>query len=812
MWPFSSRKARPRTSDRRRRRSYRPRLEALESRDVPSVAGSLDPTFGAGGTVITDFGRSESGAAVALQPDGKIVVSGRVYDFELGTIALTVVRYQPDGSLDNSFGSSGRATLALGAPPAGNNIVLQSDGKILVAGSAFNGNTGHVDFAVTRLKTDGSLDASFGPGGTQLIDFGDRSTDPSFAFAFANADGIALQSDGRIVVSGTFLKGFDDDNADTNNNPFPVNVFAVARLNRDGSLDDGSPDDTTPGDSFGSGGKQTIEFNASDFPSISFGGSPSFGARAFGVAVQPDDRIVVTGGVDAIDYIYSGYPQASDFAVVRLDRNGSLDTSFNATGKQAIDFGPSSALGWVVAYGVAVQPDGKIITVGDSYEGAFAVSRLNGDGSLDASFNSTGKQVIDANSLGTAYGVAVQSDGKIVVAGTRSTWTADAGWGPNTFAVARLNGTGSLDTSFGAGGVQTTAFGTSDEGATGVALQPDGNMVVVGWCSPEVTGYDFALGRFLGNNDSDGVSDAVENGAPNGGDGNGDWILDNQQVNVTSLPNAVTGSYITLQSPAGTNLADVEAVTNPPPGLPAGAKTPVGIVDFQVLGVAPGVTTVVLYMPAGVKVNQYWKYGPSGWFNFTWDGTTGAKFQDVNGDRTKDIVLKIVDGGRGDNDGLTNGVVVDPGVPVFMTFQVQIDIKPGDSANSVNLASQGVIAVAIFSTADFNAAWVDVNSVLFAGATAVNYAWKDVNGDGRLDLVCNFRTQDTNLRALYEQLLADDIDADGVLDSNHQGLEVALTGRTTDDVLIEGVDHMDLFLSGKALRQILEDLAATGAI
>ena len=89
---------------------------------------------------------------------------------------------------------------------------------------------------------------------------------------------------------------------------------------------------------------------------------------------------------------------------------------------------------------------------------------------------------------------------------------------------------------------------------------------------------------------------------------------------------------------------------------------------------------------------------------------------------------------------------------------------------------------------------------------------KDVNGDSRLDLVLNFRTQDTNLRALYEQLLADDINADGVLDSNHQQAEVALTGQTTDNVLIEGSDDMDLFLAGKALRKMLDDLAAAGAI
>jgi len=166
--------------------------------------------------------------------------------------------------------------------------------------------------------------------------------------------------------------------------------------------------------------------------------------------------------------------------------------------------------------------------------------------------------------------------------------------------------------------------------------------------------------------DGDGVDDALENAGPNGGDGTGDGIPDSQQANVASWPNAVDGSYVTLQSPAGTSLVKVQTATNPPPGLPANAQTPVGQIGFQVQGVASGgTTTVTLYMPTGVKVNQYWEFGPNGWFNFTWDGQTGAQFRDVNGDGTKDIVLTFVDGQRGDNDGIANGVIVERGFPVL---------------------------------------------------------------------------------------------------------------------------------------------------
>jgi hypothetical protein len=120
--------------------------------------------------------------------------------------------------------------------------------------------------------------------------------------------------------------------------------------------------------------------------------------------------------------------------------------------------------------------------------------------------------------------------------------------------------------------------------------------------------------------------------------------------------------------------------------------------------------------------------------------------------------------------------------------------------------------VAVISAASFDARDVIASSVVFAGASASNFAWQDVNGDGRLDLVLNFRTQETNLRALYEQLLVDDLNADGVLDSNHQTASVSLSGETVDNVMIEGFDELDLFLSGKSLRELLEDLAEAGAI
>ena len=145
---------------------------------------------------------------------------------------------------------------------------------------------------------------------------------------------------------------------------------------------------------------------------------------------------------------------------------------------------------------------------------------------------------------------------------------------------------------------------------------------------------------------------------------------------------------------------------------------------------------------------------------------------------------------------IVNGTV-DIGAFEDQTLFVKIDVKPGSDPNSVNLASKGVIAVAIFTTNNSDTSLVNASTVVFAGASAVHGALEDVNGDGDLDMVLHFRVQDTNLADIYyAQLLAEDL-KDGVLDSNHQTAAVSLTGRTATDEYFAGFDDVDLFLSGK---------------
>jgi hypothetical protein len=242
--------------------------------------------------------------------------------------------------------------------------------------------------------------------------------------------------------------------------------------------------------------------------------------------------------------------------------------------------------------------------------------------------------------------------------------------------------------------------------------------------------------------------------------------------------------------------------------------------EFQVEEVAAGgATTVTLYLRDDTAVNAYYKYGPTPddatphWYEFAYNGATGAEiFADIDEDSDPEvIVLHFVDGARGDDDLTANGRIVDPGSPALRATAIQIDVKPG-SDDSLNLNNEGKIEVAILTTAAFNPATIDINSVRFAFASVYASTWKDVDNDGDQDLVLTFRTQDTNLRPLYERLLADDINADGVLDSNHQEQTVSLTGETVDSAFVQGFDDLDLFLSLKSLRSLLDALAAAGAI
>jgi uncharacterized delta-60 repeat protein len=333
--------------------------------------GSLDTSFGPGGSVTTDFnGGYDAGFALAIQPDDKIVVAGTAYNNPSNCKDFALARYNPDGSLDDSFGSRGKVlTNALISDDEINSVVIQPDGKIVAAGTTSNcdpySNWGS-DFALARYNPDGSLDNTFGSGGITITDF-------KF-FDFGSA--VALKSDGKIVVTGAI--GTPSETCEI------VCDIGVASYNPDGS-----PDST-----FGTNGKVTTRF---------FG----FFEWARAVAVQSDGKIIIAGIASDIS--------SCDIALARYNPDGSLDPTFDSDGKVTTDFE-----GWFdTALALTIQPDGKIIAAGNvsrDIETYSAIVRYNADGSLDTTFGSDG---IAYNKFGYSgfSAVALQSDGKIVTTG-----------------------------------------------------------------------------------------------------------------------------------------------------------------------------------------------------------------------------------------------------------------------------------------------------------------------------------------------------------------------------------------------------------
>ena len=403
--------------------------------------GALDTTFGGDGKVTTDFGASDLGYGVAVQPDNKVIVAGLTSS--AADTSIAIVRYDTDGSFDSTFGAEGtvRTDFAPSSSEGAYSVALQADGKIVVAGGvAIPGSGTAADFALARYNPNGSLDTSFDGDGKVITDF---------AAAVDGAFSVAVQPDGKIVAAGV--------SRPSGSEPFD---FAVARYNPDGS-----PDSSFDGD-----GRTTTP--------IADGSNDS----ASDLAIQTDGKIVVGG-------TYFQLPGSGGGAVlVRYAADGSLDSSFDGDGKAVL----SSVTARIE--GLALQSDGKIVTTGQSGSGNFSVTRFTSTGSLDATFGSGGTAVAPFDLSASSNAVAIQRDGKIVAGGT----------GPegHDFAVARFQPGGGVDTRFGSGGiVQTELAGPagSDIGSN-LAIAADGKIVLAGSTSPSSSTpvFDFATARYLG--------------------------------------------------------------------------------------------------------------------------------------------------------------------------------------------------------------------------------------------------------------------------------------------------------------------------
>ena len=347
--------------------------------------------------------------AVALQPDGKIVVAGYA-DFGVGRDFL-VARLHPDLSLDTSFNGTGyRVNDLQGLDDEAFAVVVQFDQKLVVAGYSQK-SASQYWFAFARYNRDGSLDASFGSGGFSAIDFTGSQSD--------QLRGMAIQPDGKILGAG-FLT------------PSGVQRLAVVRLLKNGSLD------------------TSFDLDGGAQPAIT-GSAFSF---ATDVTVQPDGNIVVSGEARF---------GTSDFIAVRLRPDGSLDNTFNATGWVATDIGGGTNDS---ASSLVLQPDGKIVLAGTAGANA-ALARYGPGGAIDVTFGGTGRVVHDFGGSDTGDALALDSAGNLLVAGASSV-------PPANFAFARFQPNGATDLS------QTDDVSGMEDRGFGIAVTRAGKILVVG--------------------------------------------------------------------------------------------------------------------------------------------------------------------------------------------------------------------------------------------------------------------------------------------------------------------------------------------
>jgi uncharacterized delta-60 repeat protein len=380
---------------------------------VHAAAGSLDPTFGRGGKVVTNFGHSTIPADAVLQTDGKIVIAAGFDNTPIATEAFGVIRYNTNGTLDTSFGSSGRAIIAftnfINAPSA---MALQPDGKIVEVGTASSADGTLSEFAVARFDTNGTLDSSFGVGGMVTTNF----VGVMLGGVSNPATAVILQSDGKIIVAGEASESAEQPH-----------FTALARYLSNGSLDTsfgnggmvsvtaiGAPGALALGalgDLFAVSLTSIVEFSPtgaldSSVTPETIVTTSSTGATAF----QPNGQFVVAGA--------GGSRHHLEVQASRFNLDGTADPTFVSP---AFDFGTPISNTTNFVQGIAFQANGQILLGGGFTTGlngdVFGLARLNAGGSLDATFGNSGKLTTTFMNGDQIVAVLLQSDGKIVAVG-----------------------------------------------------------------------------------------------------------------------------------------------------------------------------------------------------------------------------------------------------------------------------------------------------------------------------------------------------------------------------------------------------------
>ncbi|MFL6254843.1 MAG: delta-60 repeat domain-containing protein, partial [Pyrinomonadaceae bacterium] len=320
------------------------------------------------------------------------------------------------GELDPSFGTGGFVMTDLGGYETADYAAVQPDGRIVVVGGAAQGTGPSLlaDVSLLRYRADGALDTAFGNGGKVILDFGNTADVPT---------GVCLQADGKIIVVGTSYSPTTE-----------ADDLVLARFNADG----------TPDASYGTGGRVKVNLKAP---------LPAYTVTAL---IQPDGRVIAAGVVYTSN---DPQPFESNFFATRINADGTLDTTFGTQGRATVDI-----MGFDIVTGIALQADGRILLAGMAGVSPntgptptfFALARLKADGTPDPTFDGDGRLTTTFFGRDFANGVAVQADGKLVVAGETSRAF------PNStepdFALARYETNGVLDLTFGTEGRLTLDF------------------------------------------------------------------------------------------------------------------------------------------------------------------------------------------------------------------------------------------------------------------------------------------------------------------------------------------------------------------
>ncbi len=382
----------------------------------------FDPDFGNNGFAIPDIRSSNNGIwSLSLQRDNKIVAAGWAFTDEETPSDILAIRLFENGELDTSFIASGLFSVGSSSWEDAYALAVQSDNKILIGGRYFNNSSW--DFLVIRLNQDGTIDSSFGKYGVFTKDcFG--KDDRLFS--------LDVQSDGKIVACG-FAEKFNWD-------------FTIIRLNPDGTIDS----------TFGENGSKVINIG-------------SYNDVAFSLKVQNDGKIIVCGWT----YIFNSW----DFALVRLNSDGSLDNTFNLTGIVTTDYHHL----YNTAHSVTIQSNGKYVVAGYTRKPGYPdtdvmIVRYNSDGSIDKTFGNNGIVLADYDYADDfAWVIKADEYDKLVVGGLRTLN------GSQSLLIARFNSNGSPDFSFGNRGMFDYKFNGVNEEIRDLIIQPDGKILAAGY-------------------------------------------------------------------------------------------------------------------------------------------------------------------------------------------------------------------------------------------------------------------------------------------------------------------------------------------